>query len=136
VETAIALVHTPTGLQATAGERRSQAENQQMALFRLRLRLAVRFRTPTDQLPPSPSPLWQSRSQGHKLSVNSVHTDFPSLLAEAMDGIAAAEYDLSTAADRLGVSASQLARFLQQEPEAWQEVNAQRRQRGLRPLAQ
>ena len=135
VETGIALTHVPSGIQATASERRSQAENRQAALFRLRLRLAVQIRTPMDQRTPSPSPLWQSRCQGRSLRVNVEHRDFPTLLAEALDAVAAAEFDLAPAADHLKVSPSQLARFLQQESEAWQQVNAERRQRGLRPLA-
>ena len=38
------------------------------------------------------------------------------------------------AAVGLGVTATQLARFLRQEPLAWANVNQWRRQRGLRPL--
>ena len=44
VETAVVLRHEPTGIDAEGNERRSQAENRQVALFRLRVRLAVEFR--------------------------------------------------------------------------------------------
>lgn len=45
VSTLITLTHTPTGHEAHAGERRSQQENKQVALRRLRLILAVHVRT-------------------------------------------------------------------------------------------
>jgi len=44
VETAVYLLHRPTGVAAAATERRSQAENLRVALFRLRLQLAVAVR--------------------------------------------------------------------------------------------
>jgi hypothetical protein len=136
VETAIVITHRPTGIRAEANERRSQAENQREAIRRLRLRLATEIRTSrtlTDG-DVAPSPLWQSRCTGGRLSINPAHDDFPSLLAEALDFVAAAEYDVSAAAKSLVVSTTQLVRFLQCEPPAWAAVNAARRQRGLRPL--
>ena len=35
------LVHRPTGITAEASERRTQGENREAALFRLRLRMAL-----------------------------------------------------------------------------------------------
>jgi hypothetical protein len=136
VETAIVIAHRPTGIRAEASERRSQAENQRVAMYRLRLRLATEVRgSPlTNEGIISPSALWQSRSSGGKLSMNPAHADFPSLLAEALDIVAAAEFDVAAAAKSLGISTTQLVRFLQDEPPAWAAVNAARRQRGLRPL--
>src|SRR5215218_6885892 len=63
VETAVVVVHRPSGLAAEASERRSQAENLRVALFRLRLNLALEVRRPVDPAA-SPSPLWNSRSRG------------------------------------------------------------------------
>ncbi|MDZ4820499.1 MAG: peptide chain release factor-like protein, partial [Planctomycetota bacterium] len=45
VETAVVLVHRPTGISAQAAERRSQAQNRAVALHRLRVRLAVEIRS-------------------------------------------------------------------------------------------
>ena len=82
-----------------------------------------------------PSPLWRSRVQRRAdSSINPAHDDFPALLAEALDAVAAAEFDVAAAARWLGISTTQLTRFLQDEPLAWAGVNAARRQRGLRPL--
>jgi RF-1 domain len=135
VSTAVVLRHLPTGVTAEANERRSQGENRQEALRRLRLQLAVDARSErAGQRPFEPSMLWQERSIGSRMVVSTSHDDFPALLAEALDALAAAEYDVVTAADWLGVSASQLTRFVQREPAAWVHLNDARRQRGLRPL--
>jgi protein subunit release factor B len=133
VETAVVLTHKPTGIRAEANERRSQAQNRTMALHRLRVELAVQVRLPIE-LNAEPSELWKSRAKGRKLSVSDEHADFPALLAEALDHAVAYEFDLSAAAEQLGVSTTQLARFLQQSPVAWQRVNAERQARNLRPL--
>jgi hypothetical protein len=132
VSTAVVLVHRPTGLRAEANERRSQAENHREALRRLRVRLAIDMRSEAPA--EGPSELWRSRARGGKLAVNPEHDDFPALLAEALDCVAAVEFDVAAAADRLVVSSSQLVKFLKDEPAAWAGVNAARRQRGLRPL--
>ncbi|WP_254509794.1 peptide chain release factor-like protein [Anatilimnocola floriformis] len=132
VETAVVVTHQPTGLRAEASERRSQAQNRTMAIFRLRLELAIHVRSALAG--EGSSELWQSRTGNRKLSVSAEHDDFPALLAEALDRVAALEFDLSTSAEQLNVSTTQLARFLQQSPEAWKRVNDERRARNLRPL--
>ena len=47
VETAVILIHTPTGVKAEANERRSQAENLKVAMRRMRVNLALEFRSKT-----------------------------------------------------------------------------------------
>lgn len=133
VETAVVLTHTPTGIRAEASERRSQAENRSVALFRLRLALAIQIRSEVDPAA-EPSENWRSRSAGRKLNVSTEHSDFPALLAEALDRVVAHEFDLTASANSLSVSTTQLARFLQQSPESWKWVNDERRARNLRPL--
>jgi hypothetical protein len=132
VSTAVVLTHRPTGVRAEANEARSQAENHREAVQRLRVRLAVAIRSPN--IEEGPSELWQSRVKNGRLAVNPQHADFPALLAEALDALARAEYDLPPAAESLGISSSQLAKFLKDAPAAWTSVSAERRQRGLRPL--
>ena len=129
--TAIRVTHTPTGLTAQAGERRSQAENQRKALRRLRLKLALHVRR---DVTGRPSDLWQSRCRAGKLSINPDHADFPALLAEALDWIAATRGDVRKAATALGVSTSQLVALLRDEPAALEQVNATRQARGQRAL--
>jgi hypothetical protein len=83
VETAVILVHRPTGLAAEGSERRSQAENRSVALRRLRLALALGHRLPPD--PTGPSPLWQSRVRGRQISVSPRHEDLPALIAAQLE---------------------------------------------------
>ena len=54
--------------------------------------------------------------------------------AVQLDRVAVHEFDLKNAAECLRISTTQLARFLQQSPLAWEWVNAQRKALGLRPL--
>lgn len=133
VETGIELVHQPTGLAAEATERRSQAQNRAMAIRRMRLTLAIEVRSEVEQ-GADPSPLWRSRCVGGKLRVNPEHADFPPLLAEALDMIAAEAWNVQTAAARLGCSTSQLTRFVMLEPRALGKLNKARSVAGLRPL--
>ena len=133
VETAIVLTHRPTGIIAEASERRSQPQNQSVALFRLRLKLAVNVRTPIDPTT-APSAVWVSRRRGTKFHVNDEHEDFPTILAEALDHLAARDMDLKSTADHLGVSATQLVNLLKQHHPALQSLNAARAERSLPPL--
>ena len=137
VETAVILTHRPTGLAAEASERRTQGENRRQALFRLRLRLAIEVRRPVDRLGRisyCPSGVWRARCRGGRIVINPDHDDFPSLLAEALDVLAGASYDLKQAASALECSPSQLIKFLKEEPRAFALLNGHRRQAGLHPL--
>jgi len=117
VQTAVRLRHRPTGVRAEAVERRSQAENRRRALFRLRVNLALEVRRRRDP-EQGPSPLWQSRRRTGRIAVNPSHDDFPSILAEALDMIAACENDPRKAAEALACSPSQLIKLLKKEPRA------------------
>ncbi len=131
VETAAILHHEPSGQSAEANERRSQLENREAALFRLQLLLALGVRkTPG----PEVSLLWKARCGGGKIRINPEHPDFPLLLAEALDALAASGADARTAAEFLGVSTTQLVRFLKDEPRALVWLNTQRSLLGLGPL--
>ncbi len=138
VETAVVLVHQPSGVRGEASERRSQDLNHQMAVQRLRVKLALAVRTPAAEEGQAadlqPSELWRSRVKGGQIHVSPAHADFPALLAEALDTLASLHYDMPTAAAVLGCSASQLVKFLKVEPEALQWVNQQRVAQNLRPL--
>jgi len=133
VETAVVLEHLSTGIRAEANERRSQEQNRQMAIGRLRRLLAVQVRVarPAAEVPSS---LWQSRTKNDRLSVSEEHADFAPLLAEALDVVATAEFDLTTAATQLRVSTSQLLKLIRTEFTALAWLNAQRQLKGLRPL--
>ena len=129
VSTGVTLLHKPTGVKAEASERRSQAENRAVALFRLRVHLAleIRIRREPDSVP---SPLWRSRLRAGRIAVSPTHDDFPAILAEALDTLAACDFDPKPASEALGCSVSQLVKLLQKEPQAIAQVNRQRQQRG------
>jgi hypothetical protein len=133
VSTAVALHHLSTAVRAEASERRSQAENQAVAVFRLRVNLALQIRV-VRQASHVPSELWRSRCRGGRIEVSPSHDDFPALLAEALDVLAACGYDAKHAAELLGCSMSQLVRLLKKEPRATLLVNEQRSGRGLHVL--
>lgn len=133
VETAVVLTHRPTGLVAEANERRTQGDNRLAALFRLRIRLALEFRSER-QAADGPSALWRSRNKGGRLVINPEHDDFPALLAEALDVLHVYGYDVAGAAAELGVSGTQLVKLLKEEPRALARLNAVRAERGLHPL--
>lgn len=137
VETAIVLVHAPSGVRGEASERRSQRENHRMALQRLRVNLALAVRSETEPQGsdlPVPSVLWQSRTKSGRIVVSSTHDDFASLLAEALDAIVQQAFDTASAAERLSVSSSQLVKLLRMEPRALGQVNDRRAALGLKRL--
>lgn len=142
VETLVTILHLPTGLEAEASERRSQGENRSVALRRLRLLLAVEHRAPVP-VPrglaaidgPWSSELWRSRlSRGGRIACNPEHRDYPALLAEALDQLAASGDDPRAASLRLGASATQIVRLIKDHPPALAALNGRRRAAGKHPL--
>lgn len=133
VETMVILTHRATGLKAHASERRSQAENKRVAMRRLRLVLAVEVRSavPSGSVG---SRLWRSRIVGGRIRCGVEHHDFPMMLAEALDVIAAAGWDAKKAATRLGCTATQLTRFVKGHAPAMEKWNRERAARGEHPL--
>ncbi|MGD9688145.1 MAG: peptide chain release factor-like protein [Phycisphaerales bacterium] len=141
VETLVMIRHVPSGLEAHAGERRSQSENKGVALKRLRLLLAIEVRCDPPRargldeiVGPSGSALWRSRRRDGRVACNPEHRDFPALLAEALDVVAAAEWDAPPAAERLEVTTSQLVKLVKDCPAALLAWNRKRRERGMREL--
>ena len=131
VETAVILEHRPTGLRVEANERRSQGENRQEAVRRMRLELATKHRTqPSSEL----SPLMRSRISGQRLVIAYEHADYPAILAECLDHLVELHYDVAATAQRLGISNSQLLKLLHQHASAWQALNQYRIAHGMHPL--
>jgi len=132
VETAVVITHEPTGISAEASERRSQADNTRVAVWRLRLRLALDLRTPAS--PGGPSAVWRSRVRGSSLAVAATHDDYPTLVAEALDRLQAADFTMAKVAREAGISSSQLARLFARNAAAWTTLNRMRVARGLPPI--
>ena len=102
-------------------------------MHRLRVQLALDLRTAVPVAAP-PSPLWQSRVRAGKLVVSPEHEDFPTFLAEALDRLAAQDWNAAAAADNLGLSTTQFVNLLKLEPRALQTLNAARQEKGQRAL--
>ena len=131
VETAVVLVHRPTGIVAEAAERRSQAENRHVACGRLRLSLALQHREPVAAIP---SRTWASRAHEGRLQVSPAHRDYATLVAEALDNLVAADHRLADAARALGVTTTQLVGLFRKSAAAWTAINACRAASGLSRL--
>lgn len=149
VETGIEMMHLATGITGRAGERRTVTENRRVAIKRLRLNLATQHRigVPIGEIG---SRLWFSRRQMPKrgpgqaepawgtfpsrIVVNPSHWDYPALLAEAMDVINAANYDMKRAGLRLQISTTQLLRLIAEHPPALAKLNAEREVMGMGQL--
>ncbi|RIK72536.1 MAG: peptide chain release factor-like protein [Planctomycetota bacterium] len=131
VATAVVITHVPTGVRAEASERRSQAENSSRAVFRLRIELALAIRGAAADVP---SDLWRSRACRGHFALNAAHGDFPAILAEALDMLAACGWSPGAAAQRLGVTTSQLVKLLKLQPRAFALMNIERKKSGSQPL--
>jgi hypothetical protein len=132
-ESRVVLRDRASGAEGMAGERRSQHDNLRVALHRLRCALATGVRTSRDAGAP-PSQLWLSRLRGGRVECNPAHRDFPALLAEALDVVAAAAWDHRAAAETLRVSPTQFVRFLALHKPALAELNRRRTASALPPL--
>ncbi|MBK7406296.1 MAG: peptide chain release factor-like protein [Phycisphaerales bacterium] len=135
VATHVTLTHLETGVLAQAGERRSAEENKAAALRRLRYALAVEHRTPVAP-GEARTLLWSTRCTGAgRIVCAERHHDHPTLIAEALDVLAACAWDAARAATRLCCTQTQLVRLLGEHPPALERLNRERRERGSRPLS-
>ncbi|QOJ15706.1 MAG: peptide chain release factor-like protein [Planctomycetia bacterium] len=130
-ESAVRLLHRPSGVVVTGEERRSQHQNAASALLRLREAIAVRFRAPLPAGDPWPEGV---QIRDRKLRVSERNPAYFHALGLVLDALAAAGANPAPAAALLGVSTSSLVRFLADNPRAWQEANRLRSAAGLGPL--
>lgn len=118
VETAVRLHHRPTGLTAQAEESRYRQENRTRALRRLRERIALEVRAPFDLAAPKlPPEFLAQRGPKGALAVNRRNPGYPVVMATVLDALAAAEGSYATAARALGLTTSQVLRFLRSDPQ-------------------
>lgn len=128
VETAVRLHHRPTGLSAQAEESRSTQENRARALRRLRERIALELRAPFDVASPEVAPEFAAqRGPKGSLAVNARNPSYPIVVATALDALAAAEGSYARAARALGLTTSQLLRFLRSDAQVWRAVEGVRK---------
>jgi hypothetical protein len=118
VETAVRLRHAPSGLVAQAEESRYLEENRSHAVRRLREKMALELRRPFDLESPSvASELEAQRSREGGLAVNRGNVAYPIIVAVSLDALAAAGGSYARAASALGLTTSQLLKFLRSDPQ-------------------
>ena len=115
---------------AQAEESRFLEENRTRALRRLRERMALELRTPFDlEAPPLVPELLAQRGPKGRLSVNPRNPGYPVIVATVLDALEAAEGSYGKAASALGLTTSQVLRFLRSDPHVWRAVGHPQRRR-------
>jgi hypothetical protein len=132
VETAVRLVHLPTGITVTATESRSQAENRARAIERLRRALALRVR---HSVPEGPNPAVAAvlDKAGH-VRVGQKDRRYLPAAAALLDLLSSNEGSVSEAAAAAGITSAQLSKFLVDDGDLMAEANRIRATFGLKPL--
>ena len=132
-ESAVRLTHRPTGVVATATERRSQHENRHRALVRLRRAIALEVRealpagAPCDVLAGAlGDAAWPRISQKSPI--------YLVMAAQVLDHLEVAGGRVSDMAERLGASTASLVKFLSLDDDLWQVANRIRQRFGEKPL--
>ena len=124
VETAVRLHHQPSGLVSHAEESRSHAENLTRAVQRLREKIAVECRAPFDlNSPELPPELLDQIGRDGTLAVNTQNPRYPLIVAVVIDALEAADGSYAAAGRAIGVSTSQLLRFLQADRHLWRSLD-------------
>jgi hypothetical protein len=137
---AVRLRHPPSGLIVIAEESRSQHENRERALRRLRqaLYLKVRDPLPPEELTPealAARPEYQNvRDREGRLALGRKDPRFWPAVGVVLDVLDAVSAQVSTAAEALGISTANLIAFLTTVPKVWEQANILRAHFGQKPL--
>ena len=137
---AVRVRHPPSGLIVIAEESRSQHENRERALRRLRQALFLQVRDPLADGLLTPEALaaredyCEARDTEGRLHLGRKDARFWPAVGVVLDVLAVVEARVSDAARLLGVSTGNLIDFLQTEPKVWQEANQLRARFGQKPL--
>lgn len=134
-DSAVRLLHKPSGILVTAEERRSQHENREQALSRLRAALAFDWREAFagEGAPPALAQLTSAplASLGKK---SMAQASYLLGMGELLDALAAHGAELGPTAKRLGLSSNVISKLLFHDPRATRAAAQLRQQAGLRPL--
>jgi hypothetical protein len=131
VSSAIRLFHKPSEITVIANESRLQGENSARALKRLREALALVARAPLPERIVWPPTV---QFQQGKLRVSEDNPAVHHVIALVLDAFAQFGGRLSEAAAALGITSSNLTKFLRDHPKAWREACRMREEAGLPPL--
>jgi hypothetical protein len=132
---AVRLRHGPSGLIVIAEESRSQHENRERALRRLRqtLYLKVRDALPAEALVARVD-FASFLSSAGRLDLGRRDARFWPAAGVVLDVLQAAEARVSETAAALGISTGNLIDFLGTDPKLWEQANLLRARFGHKPL--
>lgn len=136
-ESAVRLRHRATGVSAIGEDSRSQAENKQHAVRRLRAAIALEVREPVvlDGFVPSARLAALVAGGTAPLGARTKLTPaYWAAIAELLDLVVAGELEIGTTAGRLGISTGALSKLLLHDDQVARVVNDLRRARGMRVL--
>ena len=129
---AITLRHRPTDITVVATESRLQGENREKAVERLRHALALTIRREVNpETFVVPAELREQVNRDGKLKVNPRNPRYLAILAAALDVLAFYRGQVSAAAERLGITTTNLINLLHDDPKAWTVAQAMRKKYGL-----
>ena len=132
-ESAVRILHRPSGISVVATESRSQHENRQRALQRLRTALALRLRRPVagDAVPAA---VQACIDRDGRLRVGRRDRRYLAAAAAVLDLLTASEGSLAAAAKRLQITTGNLSSFITADDDLMAAANRLRAGAGLRPL--
>ena len=133
---AVRLRHKASGITAHSSDSRSQHENKDRAIKRLREHVALDLREPLPDgyLPSEAAIAAIKRGPMGKNAKTRSKPDYLLALAELLDLFDAEEAALGQAAKRLGVTTGSLGKLLLGDERLNRRVAEMRQQRGLKPL--
>lgn len=142
VSSAVRLRHRPTGVSAHGDDSRSQHENKRLALRRLRMNIACRYRRPLDTQQPPPQFIEECTfvarggdAKGwRRLELGTRDFRFWRLAACLLDLLEACGGQLAPAAAWLGITTSNLAGLLNSDRHLLAAAQAIRKAHALKPL--
>ena len=143
VSSAVRLRHKATDISAVANDSRSQHDNRQRALTRLRMNIALQIRMPVsadDALPAVVAeclhkPKKPTSDAGLHLQIGRKDARFWPIAAYLLDWLAAAEARLAPVAARLGVSTGDITSVLKSDRHLLAAAQALRREHNQRPIS-
>jgi len=132
-ESAVRIRHLPSGIIVIANESRSQHDNRDVALRRLRKALALKLREPAQTgVPDEIAAAIDDKKK--RLKVGQKDARYIPAIAVALDLLAAHGGRVSDAAKQLGLTTGNLSSFLTADDDLFVEANLIRTQNGLGPL--
>lgn len=131
---AVRLRHEPSGLLVISEDSRSQHENKARALRRLRRAIAMEIRVPLADAATPPPEIRSHISSRGAIDVSHRSPDYALVSAAVLDLLAAHAGRMQSAAATIGITTSQLSRFIVEDDKLLAAANRIRREHGVGPL--